>query len=368
MICRKCKEEIPDNSIFCLLCGKKQIATQGVKTKKRGNNQGTVKKLSGNRAKPYVSLAPLNNGKREVIGTFATKKEANESLIPFSNKKINDRFNYTLEQIYDEWSKEHFKTLTKSGADGLRSAWIYCEDYKKDKIKDLKTAQYQSIIKKAVSAGKSKSTCNKIRQLISHLNKYALQYDIINKNYSEFLQMPKEEKKEKEIFTDSMIDFLFRFDKDDTVKIILMLIYTGLRINELFALKSTDYNMESNYLIGGSKTEAGINRIVPINEKAIPYFLYFLSQNNEYIVSNTIGGKKDIKNFRDREFYPCLEKYKMLGITPHSTRHTFISLSVKRGMPPELLKAIAGHADYSTSINFYNHTNIEELKKGIALL
>jgi integrase len=180
--------------------------------------------------------------------------------------------------------------------------------------------------------------------------------------------MPKIEKKEKEIFTDAMIEFLFKFDKDDTIKIILMMIFTGLRINELVALKSSDYNRGGNYIIGGSKSEAGTDRAVPINNKVIPYFQYFLSKNKEYIISNTKGGKKDIKNFRDREFYPCLEKYKMLGITPHATRHTFVSLSVKNGMPPEMLKAIVGHADYATSINCYNHAQLEDLQKAINLI
>ncbi len=41
-------------------------------------------------------------------------------------------------------------------------------------------------------------------------------------------------------------------DGSDTAKIILMLIYTGMRIGELFSLPTKDYHKD--YVIGGKKT------------------------------------------------------------------------------------------------------------------
>ncbi len=48
-------------------------------------------------------------------------------------------------------------------------------------------------------------------------------------------------------------------------------------------------------------------------------------------------------------------------LTPHSTRHTFASLSAEAGMRPEALQKIIGHADYSTTAEVYIHKDISEL-------
>lgn len=45
MICMRCEREIPEGSVFCLYCGKKQIQEpEKRKRLKRGNNTGSVRK------------------------------------------------------------------------------------------------------------------------------------------------------------------------------------------------------------------------------------------------------------------------------------------------------------------------------------
>jgi uncharacterized membrane protein YvbJ len=70
MVCIKCGKEIPEDAVFCHLCGKKQVTEQR-KHKKRANGTGNISKLSGKRSKPYVAR---KNGIS--IGTFATRIEA----------------------------------------------------------------------------------------------------------------------------------------------------------------------------------------------------------------------------------------------------------------------------------------------------
>ena len=55
-------------------------------------------------------------------------------------------------------------------------------------------------------------------------------------------------------------------------------------------------------------------------------------------------------------------------LTPHSTRHTFASLSASAGMRPDNLQKIIGHADYSTTAEIYIHKNIAELKDEMSKL
>jgi integrase len=196
-----------------------------------------------------------------------------------------------------------------------------------------------------------------------------MQYDIVNKNYADFLKLPKIKRQEKKIFTDEQIQVLFNYDSNDTAKIILILIYTGMRIGELFEVTKSNVNLEEEYLIGGFKTEAGTNRLIPLNQKIIKYVEYFCNQtSSDYLIPSNSGTSKDVGNFRKREFYPLLESLGMDGLTPHSTRHTFATLMQRANANPEDLTKIIGHANYSTTTENYIHQNIHKLKDTINLI
>ena len=166
----------------------------------------------------------------------------------------------------------------------------------------------------------------------------------------------------KETFTDAEISKL-EADGSDTAKIILMLIYTGMRIGELFSLPAKDYHKD--YVVGGEKTEAGRNRIIPIRTEGIPYFAYFANKATGPLLISGYAGEKIPANFRRRDYYPLLEKLKIQRKTPHSTRHTYASWARKAGIAPETLQRILGHANYSTTANIYVHTSAEELVQAV---
>ena len=146
----------------------------------------------------------------------------------------------------------------------------------------------------------------------------------------------------------------------------MILIYTGFRINELFNITKNNVNLSDLYLIGGSKTESGKNRLMPINEKITDFILYFYNKSDsQYLIPNEDGGKKDAGNFRKREFYPFLSSLNITGITPHCTRHTFATLGQAAGIAPEDMIKLIGHADYSTTTENYVHQNIDKLRNAI---
>lgn len=362
--CIKCKKEIPEGSLFCLHCGKKQASTEGRKTKKRANGTGSVYKVKGRRRKCWAAAA---NG--IFLGYYLTQAEA-EAALPKDKRGITEEYNSTLKDIYTSWSRIHFQNIGKKSIEGYEIAWKHLFPLYKRKIRDIRASDFQNIIDSLIEKGRSRSSCDKVRILANKLSTHALERDIINKNYAQFIKLPKEAKKEQEIFSDNEIEMLFKHQWKQTAQIILTFIYSGMRIEELFSIETVNVYLEERYMIGGEKTEAGKNRIIPINEKIYPFIESWYNPDNKYLLTNSKGGKKNARNFREREFYPFLEEIGILSkddevrrLTPHNARHTFSSKMVKAGARPELLQKIIGHANYETTIDTYTHFTQEDIKE-----
>lgn len=371
--CIKCKKKIPDESTFCLFCGKKQVVGEKKKNKKRANGSGTVYKIKGRRRKPWAAVATkyVNCIRDSVfLGYFATEKEAEMALASVDIKNISAEFNSTLEDVYKMWSHSHFQDVGLKSIEGYELAWKHLMPCHSKKFRDIRTDDFQFIIDGLVKKGRSRSSCDKIRILANKLGQFAMERDIITKNYAQFIKLPKETKKEKAIFSDAEIEILFENKWNLTAQIILVFIYTGMRIEELFSMETTNVHLRERYMIGGEKTEAGRDRIIPISEKIFPFIESWYNSENMYLLVNSKGGKKNARNFREREFYPFLKEIGILSnedkkprLTPHSTRHTFSSKMVKAGARPELLQKIIGHANYETTIDTYTHFTEEDIKE-----
>lgn len=354
MKCRKCCAEMPDDGKFCPYCGTRQ-EREPRKALKRANGTGTVYKLQGRRRRPWVA-----SKNRTIIGYYETKTAALEALNRLTGRSLDERYNMTFEEVFEGWKLEHYKELTKSGREQYDIAFRVFASLHKKKFRDLRTSDFQTALDPHMK--KTHSTVSKYKQLITQMSKWAIREEVIATNFATFVKLPEKVKKEKEIFSDADIAKL-EADGSETAKIILMLIYTGMRIGELFSLPLEGYH--ETYVVGGEKTEAGRNRAIPIRPEGRGYFAYFARQANGPLLLSGYTGGKVVANFRRRNYYPLLEKLGIERKTPHATRHTYASRARKAGVPPEILQKILGHADYSTTANIYVHTDIDELIKAV---
>lgn len=354
MQCRKCKMEIPDESKYCLRCGAKQEPEKR-KALKRPNGTGTVYKLQGRRKRPWVAAR-----NKVVIGYYETKTAAFEALNRLTGRTLDERYNMTFAEVFQEWKMEHYKNLTKSGQTQYDISFKVFSALHGKKFRDLRTADFQTALEPQMN--KTRSTVSKHKQLITQMSKWAIREEIVTTNFATFVRLPENIKKEKEIFSDADIQKLEE-EGSETAKIILMLIYTGMRIGELFSLPLEDYH--ETYVIGGEKTEAGRNRIIPIRLEGRDFFSYFAKHASGPLLLSGYTGQRISNNFRRRDYYPLLDRLGIGQKSPHATRHTYASRARKAGMPPEILQKILGHADYSTTANIYVHTDIDELIKAV---
>lgn len=344
------------------------------------NGFGTVYKLPGKRRRPWVARVTTgwdiitDEAGREktkqnyqIIGYFEDKPSAITALGLHRLNPVSKKANITLEEIYKEWSEGKYQYISKPTADCYRAGWMHLSKFGKVVFKELRTAHIQTVIDGCHKAGKSRSTIEKIKVVAGQLYDYAMQNDIVSKDYSEFVNLPKSEKEEKSIFTDLEIQKLEKATGAvpwaDTV---MILIHTGMRISEMLNLTKFNIDMGSQTITGGIKTDAGKNRVIPIHLKIMPHIKKWYDRNGEALICKEQGKKMSDDYYRKYCYYPTLKSLEIRPLNPHCCRHTFASILRKRGVDTKAIQLLMGHAQYAFTADVYTHTDMEELSKAVA--
>lgn len=165
MLCKTCKQEMPDSSVFCPWCGKKQAAAPR-KALKRPNGAGSVYKLSGRRKRPWAA-----SKNRVIIGYYEKKTDALAALEKLSGKNLTERYNMTFKEVFEEWKVEHYREIGEKGVESYDRAYDVFEPLHDRKFRDLRTADFQAVLDKYMD--KSHSTVNKYKQLITQMSTWA---------------------------------------------------------------------------------------------------------------------------------------------------------------------------------------------------
>ena len=341
---------------------------------KNANGTGSIIKLGGNRRRPYalkITTGYTIDGKqsRKIIGYYATKKDALNGLLEYNQNKNIFISDMTFKNIYDMWSKNHFESVSKQTIKTIKSTYnSYVFKFNDYKIKDIKLIELQSFINILKDSGLSTGTLKQVKSLLNMVFTYALKNEYINKNMIEFLDIGKHKKVlERKVFSNEEIKILWDNAGQRDIDIILILIYTGLRVNELLTLENTKINIECRYIRAGSKTEAGKDRLIPISYKILPLITRYIKLNNKYLFQTKAGNFLMYNNYR-QNFKKIIKKIGLQEHTIHDTRHTFATLLSNADANKTAIKNIIGHSDYGITEKIYTHKDIEELKKAIDLL
>ncbi len=365
--CRKCHKPLVSGAQFCHQCGTK-VTPDNAKTTHRSPNSGSIYKVSDRKRKPWVALAPKVAGKRKLIGTFATHLDAEKALVEYL-ASCSDRKDWTLTQFYEAFTKSpEFAALAESSQGSHRSAWSYFTEIAAVKMADLKASHFQTVVDAAVAAGRKRSVCEKIRNLASQLCQEAMRDDVINKNYARLLKLPKNDTETKDVFSAKEIAILRAHDSDYEARLILILIYTGMRISELLQIRNEDIDTDRWYAIGGEKTDAGRNRIIPFVSTIRPYISGFMSDNELLVHKKGVPMRREY--FEKYVFKKYLVRLGILEqpkedeswrLSPHSTRHTLTTLARKAGIKEDIIARIVGHTTYETTDKHYVQLDAEFL-------
>lgn len=356
--------------------------------------------------KPYALY--IKEDKYNRIVTFPKKpyplvavKDPKKDIVEKTEKE-----NYTFKQLYEKFKEA--KLLTKEEAQLEKKYHIrpknkpfgrhYCrsmvtafhnsESLHNRVYKDLRASDFNKHLKE------SKKSTDAQRQMVNlylNLDKFALEEDIIEKGYAQFIptivsnrkeiKKAKNKKIEKErLFTYEQIDYLWNFSprseglqkerkqkREEFIRDFwLMLLYSGCRADELLSVYTANVFLEDDYFIGGLKTQAGINREIPIHSAVKHLYEKYYNPNNEFLFMQPNGNKIDYDyylyhfkyNFKD--LHPEISEH-----TAHDARHMLRNELRKLGIKDIIINSIIGHSNDDVGEDIYSHVSIEEKQEAL---
>ena len=349
---------------------------------KNPNGYGSVTKLSGNRRKPFWVKKTIGWNEKghpiyQTIGYAASREEGNIMLASFNHNPWNiDHAKITLLELFDLWKEKKSFKLSEGSQRTLRSAFKHLRKYYDYKYRELKAYHMQETID---FCERGYSTQGQIKTLWGHLDKFALELDIINKCYSDLITADPIPETSRTRFTNAEIEKVWDLYErsqagedlgnprvePDLIDTILIFIYSGFRITELLQMKLEDVNLDEGTFFGGVKTKAGKDRIVPIHSLIQPMVQRRIEQNEEYLIE--FKGKK-MNSVTYRSKFAYILGHLKIDKTPHECRHTFESMLDSAGANRKCIDLMMGHKSKDTGNRVYNHKTIQELKDAIELV
>lgn len=341
------------------------------------NGYGSVHKLSGNRRKPYIAKKTIgfNDKGHQIfksIGYYSTREDGLQALAMYNNIPYNvDLKNITFIDLYKRWidkrnKKVENEKMAKNSLNPYKNVFKnHCESLHNMIFIDIRSNHIQSIIDKCNCGFTIKKY---IKGLCSQLFEFASQLDVpINKNYAKYVELGKETKSTMHSnIEEKQIKYLWDNINLDDVDLALIMIYTGLRPNELLNIKVENVFLESRYMIGGGKTKIGTNRIIPIHDKITPLIENRLKTSKTYLITSNIETKYTYASFKER-WDRMMDKLH-LNYYPYDCRHTLATRLDNVNANKLCIKMIMGHKAKDLLDNTYTHKERQQLIETINLL
>ena len=330
---------------------------------KMPNGYGSVTKLSGRRRNPYmvrITMGRDDYGQivRKVLGYYHTKADALQALADYNHDPYDlSADKLTFAQAYEMWSARHYPTVSDPLAKRYTQMYTICAPIADKPLANLKLIHLQAL----VDAQPKYHTRSHLKLLMSQVYDFAIQRDIIATNYAARVDTGKDPgvQNPHKPFAPDEITALWARSDEPIPRLALILIYTGMRVGELAEMRTANVHLDERYMIGGLKTDAGKNRIIPIHHKILPLIAQLYDPAAEYLIM-----PHRVANAYQRPFTAAIP-----GHRTHDCRHTFASLMDVAGANRSALKRIMGHSnggDITDTV--YIHKTVADLLQNVELI
>lgn len=265
--------------------------------------------------------------------------------------------NKTFADVYTEFYEYKYggaKQYSEASKHSTRSAFKNCASIHDSVFADLRHADLQKVIDECPL---KHSSMELILVLFHQMYAYADIFGIVDKDHSAHVRINiPDDDDHGEPFTEADIEKLWADTENPTAWMLLIMIYSGFRVGEY---RTLEINLTEGSLIGGSKTKAGKNRMVPIHPRIEP-----LIKRRQAFDSALISSPQAFR----KEMYSYLKKAGISPHTPHDTRHTFSMLCERYGVNDVDRKRMLGHSIQDITNGVYGHRTLQDLKAEILKL
>ncbi len=227
------------------------------------------------------------------------------------------------------------------------------------------------------------------------LNK-AVENDYIYKNVALGIKIKKHKSAEKEPLTEKVIDEIKKLSENDSnAFMILFLLYTGLRREELVPLQYKDIDLDNKYIlinkaITFQNNQPVIKKTKNEESRKVPIFNILYNKLDElkkshkdkdYIFTNTLNKMMSETTLKRKLSYVLKqinnnlkfdtpesvseEEYPEIKFTLHQLRHTYACILYKAGIDIKQAQQWMGHKDVKVLLNIYTHLDSQDNQKSI---
>lgn len=407
MQCPECDLQVSDKAAYCPHCGypiqpnikPRKPRSKNNKRRRLPNGFGQISEIKNrNLRNPFramITVGKTSDGRPickplKPESYFPTYNDAYAALVEYNKNPYDLEPAITTKELYEKWTEEYFKTLKNdASARAVSSAWAYCSSVYDMRVMDIRARHVKGCMEEgtAIVRGKeqhpSASMKNKIKSLFNLMLDYALEYEIVDRNYSRTFNLTEETikeiqtvKKEHIAFTDAEIDLLWEHVADKRwVDIILIQCYSGWRPQELGLIELANVDLENWTFRGGMKTDAGTDRVVPIHSK-IQKLVAQKYKEAEELGSPYLFNYVD-PDSRSKNIKLTYNRYnKVFGMIcselnlnpehrPHDGRKHFVTMAKKYGVDEYAIKYMVGHKISDITEKVYTAREFDWLREEI---
>ena len=227
----------------------------------------------------------------------------------------------------------------------------------------------------------SASTKNTIKTMLNQMLDYAVEYELVDRNYSRTFNLSKDvfeelhtTKKEHMAYTDLEISLFWKNAGElYFADLVLIQSYSGWRPIELLSLTLENIDLKEGTMRGGAKTKAGKERVVPIHSKIVPLVqkCYEDAQRvrSPYLFYQAKTGNEIRKLVYDTYRNGLNNLFAALNINsahrPHDGRKTFVTMAKRYNVDEYALKYMVGHNISDITERIYTERTLVWLKEEI---
>lgn len=329
------------------------------------NGFGQITEIKNKRLRnPYrvmVTVGKDQNGKPickllKPKAYFHTYNEAYIALVEYNKDPYSLEEAINVDELFNRWLEEYKSTRSSASLRSVLSVWTYCDNLKEMKVTEVRSRH----LKEAIETASSPTTKQRLKAVLDMMFDYALEYELVTRNYARDFKLSPEVAKEKErnrkehqSFTEEEMAVLWANTQNVYVNIMLIQCYSGWRPNELLELKTENINLEEGWMRGGKKTTAGKNRVVPIHSRIKPLIEKYYNPDNEYLFNVTYDQYRHnitalVPNHR-----------------PHDGRVQFVTMCKAAGVDEYAIKIMVGHTINDITEKIYTRRPLSFFKDEI---